>query len=262
MTKRKSLSKKIRFEVFKRDSFKCQYCGRGAPDVILEVDHIKPVSEGGTDDLTNLITSCFDCNRGKSNVLLDDKSILEKQRRQLEELNERRLQLKMMMEWREELITLEEEKIKFFTEKWKELTYSTVNNNGIKHVKRWMKRYDLNLLLDCMEISLNQYGVYGDDGYLTDGSVEKVFDMIPRIAANKLKEDDEPYLGDLYYIRGILRNRLHYVNEYKALEYLKLAHLEVGISIDSLKEFAKEVKNWTEFRVTIERLFEGENIDY
>lgn len=30
MAKRKSLSKKIRFEVFKRDSFTCQYCGRKA----------------------------------------------------------------------------------------------------------------------------------------------------------------------------------------------------------------------------------------
>ena len=40
MGQRKTLSKKIRFEVFKRDKFTCQYCGRMSPDVILEVDHI------------------------------------------------------------------------------------------------------------------------------------------------------------------------------------------------------------------------------
>lgn len=62
-----SLSKKLRFEVFKRDSFKCQYCGAMPPVVVLEVDHIIPVSKSGTDDIDNLITSCFDCNRGKSN---------------------------------------------------------------------------------------------------------------------------------------------------------------------------------------------------
>ncbi len=62
-----SLSKKIRFEVFKRDSFKCQYCGATPPSVILEVDHIMPVSKGGQDDIDNLVTACFDCNRGKSN---------------------------------------------------------------------------------------------------------------------------------------------------------------------------------------------------
>jgi len=62
-----SLSKKIRFEVFKRDGFICQYCGGHPPAIILEVDHIIPVSKKGTDDIDNLVTSCFDCNRGKSN---------------------------------------------------------------------------------------------------------------------------------------------------------------------------------------------------
>lgn len=47
MSKRKSISKKLRFEVFKRDSFTCQYCGKMAPDVVLEVDHINPVASGG-----------------------------------------------------------------------------------------------------------------------------------------------------------------------------------------------------------------------
>jgi 5-methylcytosine-specific restriction endonuclease McrA len=60
MAKRKSMSKKLRFEVFKRDSFACQYCGNKAPDVVLEVDHINPVSKGGDNSILNLITSCFD----------------------------------------------------------------------------------------------------------------------------------------------------------------------------------------------------------
>ena len=60
-----AITKKIRFEVFKRDNFKCQYCGKEAPEVILEADHINPKSKGGTDDMLNLITSCFDCNRGR-----------------------------------------------------------------------------------------------------------------------------------------------------------------------------------------------------
>lgn len=61
-----AVSKKIRFEVFKRDSFKCQYCGSVPPAVTLEVDHIQPKSKDGSDEIDNLITSCFDCNRGKS----------------------------------------------------------------------------------------------------------------------------------------------------------------------------------------------------
>lgn len=68
--KRKGLSKKIRFGVFKRDAFTCQYCGRHPPTVTLEIDHIIPVSKGGVSDDHNLITACFDCNRGKSGELL------------------------------------------------------------------------------------------------------------------------------------------------------------------------------------------------
>tara|TARA_Y100001934_G_scaffold135181_1_gene163343 strand:- start:322 stop:540 length:219 start_codon:yes stop_codon:yes gene_type:complete len=61
--KRKPLSKKIRFEVLKKFRFKCAYCGASAPDVLLEVDHILPVAEGGTNELTNLIAACKPCNR-------------------------------------------------------------------------------------------------------------------------------------------------------------------------------------------------------
>lgn len=66
-----AVSKKIRFEVFKRDGFRCAYCGKSPPEVILEIDHIKPKSKKGKDDINNLITACFDCNRGKSNIVLD-----------------------------------------------------------------------------------------------------------------------------------------------------------------------------------------------
>ena len=57
-SKRKTIPKSIRFEIFKRDKFTCQYCGKKSPNVILHVDRINPVSKGGTNDLLNLITSC------------------------------------------------------------------------------------------------------------------------------------------------------------------------------------------------------------
>lgn len=53
-----------------RDGFQCRYCGRKPPEVSLEVDHIKPRCAGGSDDETNLITACRDCNQGKSGEVL------------------------------------------------------------------------------------------------------------------------------------------------------------------------------------------------
>lgn len=65
MRKRTPISKTVRFEVFKRDGFACQYCGATPPAVILEADHIIPRSGGGSDQIDNLLTACFSCNRGK-----------------------------------------------------------------------------------------------------------------------------------------------------------------------------------------------------
>ena len=70
MTKRKNLSNKIRFEIFKRDDFTCQYCGEHPPQIILHVDHINPVKNGGDNSTDNLVTACNTCNSGKSAELL------------------------------------------------------------------------------------------------------------------------------------------------------------------------------------------------
>ena len=62
---RNGMSKKLRFSVFERDGFTCRYCGKTPPDIKLVVDHIEPVSKGGSDDESNLVTSCAECNGGK-----------------------------------------------------------------------------------------------------------------------------------------------------------------------------------------------------
>ena len=56
----------LRWQALARDNFTCQYCGRRAGDVVLEVDHRISLANGGAWDLDNLVTSCRDCNRGKS----------------------------------------------------------------------------------------------------------------------------------------------------------------------------------------------------
>lgn len=66
-----AVSKRLRFEVLRRDNHSCRYCGRTAPEVPLTVDHVKPVALGGGDTADNLVASCRDCNSGKSSVPAD-----------------------------------------------------------------------------------------------------------------------------------------------------------------------------------------------
>ena len=62
------LPKRVRYAVLHRDGFRCRYCGARASDgASLHIDHIVPVSRGGTDDEENLCCACSDCNIGKGN---------------------------------------------------------------------------------------------------------------------------------------------------------------------------------------------------
>ena len=62
--------KKIRNAIFDRDGWVCAYCGdRNGP---FECDHIVPVSKGGSNDKSNLVTSCMKCNRSKGANLLSE----------------------------------------------------------------------------------------------------------------------------------------------------------------------------------------------
>lgn len=89
-----------------------------SPDVVLHVDHIKPVSKGGKNTITNLITACRDCNLGKSNVEPSDDAVA-KQMTHVQVMAERDEQITMMVTWAESPIASEE---KFVVSVEKKLT--------------------------------------------------------------------------------------------------------------------------------------------
>lgn len=64
-----AVSKRLRYEILRRDNHTCRYCGASAPDVPLRVDHVTPVALGGTDEPSNLVTSCEPCNSGKTSTI-------------------------------------------------------------------------------------------------------------------------------------------------------------------------------------------------
>lgn len=66
-----AVSRRLRFEILRRDGHTCRYCGAQAPDAKLTVDHVVPIALGGKDDPTNLVTACTSCNGGKSSVTPD-----------------------------------------------------------------------------------------------------------------------------------------------------------------------------------------------
>lgn len=61
-----AVTKRLRYEILRRDNHTCHYCGGTAPDVKLTVDHVTPSALGGSDEPTNLVAACVDCNAGKT----------------------------------------------------------------------------------------------------------------------------------------------------------------------------------------------------
>ena len=205
---REPISKKLRFEIFKRDSFSCQYCGRKAPDVILQCDHVKPVAEGGATDILNLLTSCVDCNSGKGARTLTDNVVLTKQMDQLAELQARREQIEMLIEWREGLASLEEDVVATLAKRWSLLCEETITltPTGIDSLRRFTKQHGVELVMQAMQESLLTYGRReGDDHQYTKESLDTAFAGIGRVAKVLKQSKTKPYLRRLLYIRGILK---------------------------------------------------------
>lgn len=72
---RKSVPRRLRFEILRRDEYTCRYCGASAPHATLTIDHVVPVALGGGDDPSNLVTACKDCNAGKGSTSPDEKIV-------------------------------------------------------------------------------------------------------------------------------------------------------------------------------------------
>ncbi len=54
-----------RLKVFERDGYKCKYCAKQLTRFSATLDHIQPVSKGGTNTMDNLVTACLHCNSSR-----------------------------------------------------------------------------------------------------------------------------------------------------------------------------------------------------
>lgn len=152
---RKPISKKLRFEVFKRDNFTCQYCAAKPPKVPLEIDHLLPVCKKGTNHIDNLITACFDCNRGKGGSELTSvpQTIIEKS-------DIKKLALFQYRQYQK--ILAEEKKQIEFDINQVEVVFSSVfegyclTDKFKLSIKNFVKKLGIEIVIEAMERSCNR----------------------------------------------------------------------------------------------------------
>ena len=150
-----AISKKIRFEVFKRGGFTCQYCGRKPPQTILEIDHIIPRKKKGEDNPENLITACFDCNRGKGarDLKIAPASLSKK----TEMLKEKELQLREFYAYQEKIKSRLEDDIDYLDERWHVLSEEEegycFNDHGRMQIRSLLRHFNKYEIEEAMEIA-------------------------------------------------------------------------------------------------------------
>lgn len=239
---RKSISQKLRFEVFKRDSFTCQYCGRMAPDVVLQVDHINPVKEGGDNSILNLITSCFDCNNGKGARKLTDKQEIQKQQEQLRLLSQKKEQLEWVVKWREELLSLNEDEVNIAEKEIQQFndTYS-LSEHGRQIIKDLIKKYSLVNVLEAIDIAFTKY-----DTQKTSETWNAAFNKVGGICYNKKREKDNPVSAMQNKAFYIFKRNFNVYNEIKVRNAIR-RFVNDEESLEEFIEIAESSRTYSEF---------------
>jgi len=150
--KRKSISTRRRFEILKRDNFTCQYCSAKPPKVPLEIDHLIPVSKGGTNSSDNLITACFECNRGKSNIELTNvpeglHTIMERKKVAISQYKQYQKVLKQERKIIEDELNMVIESFESMYE------HDTLSSSTFASIKKFIKQLGVDEVVDSMEIT-------------------------------------------------------------------------------------------------------------
>jgi HNH endonuclease len=244
-SRRATISKNTRFEVFKRDKFTCQYCGKKAPDVILHVDHVEPVAEGGASHVLNLVTACDTCNLGKGARRLADGSNIEVQRQQAEDLQAKHEQLAMLAAWHRGLAQLDKTGADEAQAFWSDLTGCELSAHGLGSLRRLIRRYGLGEVMESMRVAVDQYGERDADGVMTSESFELCCRKLGGICHVRQQEAEDPGVRELFYTRGILRNRFG-LTGYRLAEALDLLRRgrTAGISLDEQQRWAKKAGSY------------------
>lgn len=154
MAKRKPITKKLRFEVFKRDVFTCQYCGATPPSVVLELDHIIPVAQGGDDSEGNLICACFDCNRGKGDRLLTAGPVSIELKAEI--LKEKAEQLRAYEDLLAEQRMLREGYALRIEDLFRDYTGYDFSDRFMTSVQQFLKKLHFDEMVDAMDIACSK----------------------------------------------------------------------------------------------------------
>lgn len=155
MAERVALGKRIRFEIFKRDGFRCRYCGADPVKSVLEVDHVIAVANGGTNDPANLVTSCQACNSGKSDVPLESRKY--EPAVDSAALREHTEQIREYLALQKELAEAQREAVEVLAQHWEQVI-GPMSRAMYDRLSVLMREWPQQKLVEAIEITGRKHG--------------------------------------------------------------------------------------------------------
>lgn len=178
-----AVSKRTRFEVLRRDNYTCRYCRSTEGE--LTIDHVTPVALGGTDDPSNLVACCKDCNAGKTSTSPDEGTVTEVSDDSIRWAAAMQRAADLMSE----RLSEREEYVGAFLNAWP--SYRNAPTHLVDTVGRF---YDLglprNVMLDAAQTAGNARGIHDRPSYFA-GICWKRIRAMQDIASRIVAEEDD-----------------------------------------------------------------------
>jgi len=150
----------------------------------------------------------------------------------------------MMMEWRSGLHDIEDDALSRLSDYIGERWFYVPNESGKADLRKWIKRFSFQEILEAAESAFTEIAeVQGER--VTKESWERAFKKVPAFANVRRRQKDKPYLGELFYIRGIVRNRVRW-RQYDCMAITESAFL-AGVPLDAIADLARNIDSVDEF---------------
>lgn len=246
--------KRIKFEVFEKDSFKCQVCGAVAPNVNLTLHRLQNNQQAENWlDPAFLTTFCESCQRKNSSQ--ESANTVNNGHLSLNALEERLEQLKMLINWRKGMIKIRKRQLASLVEFWQELVPSIfLSEVHKKTLLSCISKYSSEDIKEAMRLAVQEFIVVHQDGSIARDSFQMAFANIPEICYRKTKVRKTREAEELYHIHDILEERIDgFFDSARVIQWLHYAR-SWDVHLEELIQMAARVTNWTQFSCSIDEL--------
>lgn len=241
----------LRFKIFERDNFTCQYCGQKPPNVVLHVDHIHPKSKGGGDEELNLITSCQSCNLGKKDKILKNPKKIDVSQ-EIENLKEAENQIKEYYKYLKKITKHKENNpiIDLICEVWTENSGGVfaLSNSGKKDIKNLLRTNLAEDIIEAIKISWENSRIKDDQKFKYMCGVLRNLKLKRENPeqAKKNEQSRQAYNRLLEHWKKQRRGS-NYLPDYKIKEWLEnFTELEIKSRMDEAEGYWDTLKSYFE----------------